>query len=134
MPARLLRPNSDPAPLAEVVILDDDQDMLESISDIVRLKSHVGCLTATSLEALKALGERALACRVAIIDINLGADQPSGIDAYRWLQGEHFSGKIAFLTGHARSHPLVQEASTLGMVQIIEKPAPIETLLQFIGG
>jgi ActR/RegA family two-component response regulator len=96
------------------------------------LRRHSECLTASSCEALEELGGRALVCKVALLDINLGEGKPSGIDAYRWLLRNRFGGRIAFLTGHARRHPLVEEANRLGTVRIFTKPAPIETLLEFI--
>jgi FixJ family two-component response regulator len=113
-----------------VVVLDDDVDMLESVRDL--LTRTTGCLMARSYDELLQLGEEALACRVAILDINLGPGRPSGIDAYQWLRTQNFRGRVAFLTGHAKGHPLVEEASRLDNVRIIEKPATAETLLQFV--
>jgi FixJ family two-component response regulator len=121
-----------PAEQPEVVIVDDDVDMREAFRDLLGLLRRSQCLTASSCEALEELGERALACKVALLDINLGAGKRSGIDAYRWLVQNRFRGRVAFLTGHARRHPLVEEASRLGTVHIITKPAPIEKLLAFI--
>jgi FixJ family two-component response regulator len=117
-------------PPPAVVVLDDDVDMLESVHDL--LARQAGCLVASSYEELLELGDRALECRVAILDINLGPGRPSGIDAYQWFRERNFAGRVAFLTGHAKGHPLVEEVSRLGNVIIIEKPATAETLLRFV--
>ena len=115
---------------AEVVVVDDDLDMLESMRDL--LTRRAVCVVAASYDALLDLGEQALSCRAAIVDINLGPGRPSGIDVYRWLRERNFRGRVAFLTGHAQHHPLVEEASRLHNVLIIEKPATAEALLRFV--
>ena len=83
------------------VLLDDDTDLLEILSELLK-ERHFRCLLARSLAELKALGPEVLAADVAVLDINLGAGQPSGIDAYDWLLGQGFAGRLLFLTGHAR--------------------------------
>lgn len=111
-----------------ILILDDDHEMLESLADFARPLSSRDCVTVGSYAELTALAPRLGEFAVAILDINLGAGRPNGIDAYRWLMDARFVGRMYFLTGHARSHPLVEEARRLGNVEIIEKPAGIGTL------
>jgi FixJ family two-component response regulator len=111
-----------------VLLLDDDADMLESLADVARNLCLRECVTVSSVRELVALGEKVHGCGTAVLDINLGAGRPSGVDAYNWLREMQFAGKIFFLTGHAHSHPLVQEARHLGNVQIIEKPAVVDVL------
>jgi ActR/RegA family two-component response regulator len=111
-----------------ILILDDDADMLASLVDFARTLSGRKCVAVASYDALIALAPHLADFSVAILDINLGAGRPNGIDAYRWLLDERFPGRIYFLTGHARNHPLVEEARRLGNVEIIEKPAGIGTL------
>ena len=55
-------------------------------------------------------------------------------DAYRWLRACGFAGRIAFLTGHARSHPLVEQAHRLGDALVHEKPISAETLRSMLAG
>ena len=94
-----------------VLLLDDDDDLLATLSELVRLLTNGPCLAVSSLSALIARRDEALACTRAILDINLGPGQPSGLDAYAWLKRERFAGSIVFLTGQARSHPLVGGSS-----------------------
>src|SRR5262249_22772584 len=89
-----------------VVLIDDDEDLRASIADLVE-SCGKRCLAVGSLAELVDHRAAALACELAIVDVNLGAAKPSGIDAYEWLRGEGFDGRIVFLTGHAPSHPLV---------------------------
>src|SRR4029077_4924973 len=92
-----------------VLFLDDDEDLRDTFTDLVRSVFDRDCHGLCSYRDLVTLGDRALGCGVAILDINLGAEAPSGLDAYGWLRRHGFSGRIVFLTGHANSHPLVME-------------------------
>jgi len=116
-----------------VLLLDDDDDLLDAVSDLVRLISGAECLRLRSFDELKAQREAALGCDRAIIDINLGPSQPSGLDAYHWLEQQQYGGTIAFLTGHARSHPLVARAAALEGVTVHQKPIDVEELREMLG-
>jgi FixJ family two-component response regulator len=116
-----------------IILLDDNRDMLESLREVVELVSGRECLVATSYAELVQLGDRALACATAVLDINLRPGEPNGIDAYEWLKRSGFQGKIVFLTGHAREHPLVAQACELGRTEVIQKPASVEQLMQAMG-
>jgi DNA-binding response OmpR family regulator len=103
-----------------ILLIDDDDDLRDAISDLIGLFG-ARCLALPSLEALAADSHKALRCRLAILDVNLGDGQPSGVEAYEWLRAQGFAGRIVFLTGHAASHPAVARAATLG-VQVLAKP------------
>ncbi len=111
-----------------VLLLDDDQDLLDSLEDLIGIIDGRRCLGLRSLAELMAHRERALTCDLAIVDINLGPGQPSGLDAYAWLRAEHFAGRIVFLTGHAQGHPMVQRACTLEGAQAFRKPLHLDHL------
>jgi CheY-like chemotaxis protein len=110
-----------------VLILDDDDDMREVLCDLFGSQGAT-CFGVASLDELIALGPSALACDLAILDVNLGVGRPSGVDAYRWLSEQSFSGRIVFLTGHARSYPGLAEAYASG-VKVAQKPISAGELL-----
>jgi FixJ family two-component response regulator len=114
--------------VSDVLFLDDDDDLRATFTDLVRTVFARECHGIASHHDLVALGERALHCGVAILDINLGPQVPSGIDCYGWLRTHGFDGRIVFLTGHAASHPLVVEARRLGDAEVVGKPVSLETL------
>ena len=114
-------------------LLDDDVDLLEILAELLQERG-CRCLLAHSLDELKALGPEVLAADVAILDINLGAGQPSGIDAYDWLLSQNFVGRLLFLTGHAHSHPLVARAERLNRAIVLDKPLDGQVLLDRIMG
>jgi len=59
---------------------------------------------------------------LAILDVNLGPGEPSGIEIYRWLKGQNYRGKIVFLSGHTRTDPQVVEATRISGVDFLQKP------------
>ena len=93
-----------------VLFVEDNDDLRELFVELVPFVLERQCVGVDSYDALVALGDEALRCGVAILDINLGPNRPSGIDAYAWLRRSGYTGRIVFLTGHASSHPLVVEA------------------------
>jgi FixJ family two-component response regulator len=114
--------------VSAVVALDDDEQLLDALKDLIEGELGRRCLTLTSFHDLARRRAEVLACELAIIDINLGPEQPSGLDAYGWLNAERFAGRIVFLTGHARVHPLVARACVLGGASVLQKPIDLEEL------
>lgn len=102
------------------------------MNEIFMILGAFKCVCVTSFRELQNRSEEALRCDVAVLDVNLGAFKPSGIDAYEWLLSLGYGGSVVFFTGHARSHPLIQSALRYEGVKIIEKPAPIEALEELL--
>ena len=103
-----------------VLLIDDDDDLREAMGDLLELFG-ARCLGLPSVAALVDAESAALDCRLAILDVNLGDGQPSGVEAFEWLRAHDFPGRIVFLTGHAASHPAVARAASLG-VRVLAKP------------
>jgi DNA-binding NtrC family response regulator len=113
-----------------VLLLDDDPDLRTILGELFN-SNGATCFGVGSLEEMRELGAKGLSCDIAILDINLGAGRPSGLDAYRWLQAQSFLGRIVFLTGHARSFHGVAEAHALG-VKVLEKPVSTAGLVNLL--
>lgn len=115
-----------------VLVLDDDTDLRIVLCDLF-VYYGARCTGVGSLDEMKNLvADGRLSFDLVILDINLGAGQPSGVDAFRWLRERSFSGRILFLTGHGRSLPAVAEAHALG-VKVLEKPVDIDDLVNLLG-
>ncbi len=112
-----------------MLLLDDDDDLLQSMAELVEQLGGRRVLKAHSVAELMEMGDAALASEVAIMDINLGPRAPNGIDALRWLVERNYSGRIVFLTGHAAGFPLVEEARRMRGVQVVSKPIGCQRLL-----
>jgi FixJ family two-component response regulator len=121
-------------PAGSVLFLEDDGDLQAAVSEVVAAMFDRRCVGIRSYRELVARGEEALGCEVALLDINLGPKSASGLDAYRWLRREGFSGRIVFLSGHASSHPLVLEASRIGDARVLAKPIDATALQEVIRG
>lgn len=116
-----------------VFILDDDPDILDSMTAVVHGLCNRPCVTAASVKEMVDRSKQVLGSNLAFLDINLGANSPSGVEGYRWLRKHKYAGRVVFFTGHAQSHPQVQEAKRLGDADIVQKPVPIGSILKLIG-
>jgi FixJ family two-component response regulator len=117
-----------------VLFVEDNDDLREVFVTLVGAVLERRCVGVAGYQELVALGDEALRCGVAILDINLGPNRPSGIDAYTWLRSQGYTGRIVFLTGHASSHPLVVEAHRIGDAEIFSKPIEPDQLQVLIEG
>lgn len=111
-----------------VLFLDDDGDLREIVAELLGALGVACTAVGTVSQMQSAFREANHVFDLAILDINLGDAQPSGVDAYRWLRQHGFAGRIAFLTGHARSHPLVAEAIRTGDATVYDKPIGVDVL------
>jgi len=116
----------------DVVVLDDDDDLLDAVAELVEVITERKVLKARSVAELMTLGSRALACELAILDVNLGANAPSGLDALTWLNECNFKGRAMFLTGHGSSYQLVQDAHISTNVPVLSKPISGDDLLALL--
>lgn len=117
-----------------VLFVDDDEDLRDVMQEILRGAGVRHVVAASSLAEVKARRDEALACELAILDINLGFGEPSGVNVYEWLEHEGFAGNIIFLTGHASNDPRVQEAARLAGSVIASKPITAAAVRDMIGG
>jgi DNA-binding NtrC family response regulator len=117
----------------QVLLVEDSDDLRDSLADLLRL-AGAACVAVGSLADVEARAADVLACGLAILDINLGPNTPSGIAVHRWLRERQFRGRIVFLTGHGRANPLVQEALRIEGVQVFEKPLGTDALVQLVRG
>ena len=105
-----------------VLILDDDEDLRVTMSEVLSATCHVECMSVPDVESMILARDRVLQCSLALLDINLGFGKPSGLDARAWLDENGFAGRIVLLTGHAATHPLVRDVVASGGVTILQKP------------
>jgi FixJ family two-component response regulator len=118
-----------------VLYVEDNDDLRELVVELITVVFKRRCVGVGSYEELVDLGEEALVgCDMAILDINLGVNRRSGIDAYAWLRDKGYSGRIIFLTGHASTHPLVVEAKRIGDADIYSKPIDPDRLRSIVEG
>lgn len=119
----------------QVSFLDDNDDLRAVMVSLIETRLQTTCLELVNFQALQEQSEAVLATKVIVLDIDLGYRQPSGLDAFRWLQERNYQGKVFFLTGHGRTNPMVAQAEKMG-AYIWEKPigsaAMIQKMAEFI--
>ncbi len=118
-----------PSNRPRVLFLDDDADLREIVADLITAFG-ASCRAVGTVAELRGVipGDFDL----AILDVNLGPGAPDGVDASDCLRESGFRGRIAFLTGHARTHPLVERAASLGDAVVLEKPITSAQLLELL--
>jgi FixJ family two-component response regulator len=115
-----------------VLFVDDSSDLCEVIEFMCQSLPEVECVCVTSMSAVLDRAVQVLRTGLAILDVNLGPGEPSGVEIYRWLKGQNYRGKIVFLSGHARTDPLVEDAARISGVDFFQKPlafGQLETLI-----
>jgi DNA-binding response OmpR family regulator len=117
--------------VTRAVLLDDDEDVLDALAALLQVLGAPS-LSARSLAELAAQRDAVLAADLAILDLNLGPDQPNGIDAFEWLRGTGFAGRIVFLTGHGAGDLLFARACDLSGVLLLRKPIGLDELRRLV--
>jgi DNA-binding NtrC family response regulator len=119
-------------PHFRVLVVDDDRNLRVSLTQFLETNEAVRVSAVSSLSEVQALGQAAMEFDLAILDINLGLESPSGLDVFHWLRSHHFRGRVVFFTGYAKTHPLVAQAMTFPGIVICEKPMDVGQLLDLI--
>lgn len=115
----------------KIVVLDDCEDLRLLMQRLLQIRFGAECVAIGKVGDLACHEEQVLSSQLIFLDINLGEDEPSGIDAYSWLCERGFAGSVYFFTGHAKNHPLVAAAEPLG-VSVLEKPVKVTELERIV--
>jgi DNA-binding NtrC family response regulator len=115
-----------------VLLVDDDRDLVEMFGMLLA-RHNIPYRGAHSLAEVQAIGDDLQAVTAAILDVNLGPNQPSGVMVAAWLREHGYANRIVFITGHAPDHPLVQ-AATGEHGEVLEKPVATNLLLEIARG
>lgn len=108
---------------AKVLLVDDEKDFLESMSERMRLRG-MDVTTASSAKEALALIEIDVFDAV-ILDFQL--PEMDGMAVLKKIKAKHPEAQIILLTGHASLERGV-EAIKIGASDFLEKPADIEAL------
>ena len=108
--------------MRRVLFVDDSSDLCEVMELMCQSLPGIECICVPSMSAVLERAAQVLQTDLAILDVNLGPGEPSGVEIYRWLKGQNYRGKIVFLSGHARTDPQVEEAARISGVDFFQKP------------
>jgi DNA-binding NtrC family response regulator len=107
-----------------ILIVDDDEEALETLSDLLQEKGFYTETAKTGKEALAKAEERFF--NVVLLDIKL--PDITGIEVLQALAGKHLSTMTIMMTAHATVQNAV-DANNLGASAYIMKPIDQEKLL-----
>ena len=110
-----------------ILIVDDDEESLETLSDILQEKGFYTEIAKTGKEALAKVKERFF--NVILLDIKL--PDMTGIDVLKALNGMHLSTMTIMITANATVQNAI-DANNFGAGAYILKPAEPEALFQAI--
>jgi FixJ family two-component response regulator len=122
------------AVLRKILILEDDPDLTTTYEKIITILGEGIPIIAHSFDELLDKESEVLSTDVALLDVSLGSYHKSGLDAHEWLINHGYNKPVFFVTGHAKSHPLVWQACNEGRAQILTKPITMNALLDIIKG
>lgn len=111
-----------------ILIIDDDEDMLETLSDVLQEKGYRIETTKTGKEAI--MTAREWFFDIALIDLKLS--DMSGITVLKIFQLKYPSMIKIIITGYAALQNAV-DAMNIGANAYIMKPIDHERLSQLIG-
>ena len=111
----------------KVLLVDDEPDFLEAMAARMQVRGVEVTTTTSTTDALSiAKGES-----FDVIVMDLMMPEMAGLEALKALKLQEPESQIILLTGYA-TREAEAEALKLGAVDLIEKPADIERLLEKI--
>ncbi len=113
--------------MEKVLLVDDEKDFLETMSERMRARDMNVTTTTSPTEALKKVQEESYD---AII-LDLMMPEMDGLETLKELKKKNPDIQVILLTGHATVQKGV-EAMKLGAVDLLEKPADIAVLTEKI--
>jgi len=116
--------------LPDILIVDDERDIRELISDILRDEGYTTRLAGSSDEAVAEVKRELPA--LMILDIWLKDSAMDGIDILKMVKREHPEVPVVIISGHGNIEIAVA-AIKQGAYDFIEKPFNIDQLMVVIG-
>ena len=110
--------------IQHILVVDDDPNMIGTVSDILLTKGFEPLTALTGSEALFLAGEHYIAA--ALIDLRLG--DMDGLEVLRRLKEQSPDIECILLTGHASQSSAI-EAIRMGAFGYFQKPFDIEQVL-----
>lgn len=120
--------------MKKILFLDDDKSLCMLLDMLLTELGVPDAIFIHTYDDLMKFESELNSFDMIFLDVNLGPDSPSGIDAFNWIMEHHFINQIVFFTGHANTFPVVRKALDYAKVSVLEKPVPVEKLQQLILG
>ena len=109
---------------ATILIVDDNPNLMKTLSDILKVKGYVPSAAPDGKTAIERIRQEAPV--VALIDLKL--PDMSGLDVLREIRKHSPATECIVLTGHASQESAIK-AVDLGAYSYVEKPYMVDSLL-----
>jgi DNA-binding NtrC family response regulator len=110
----------------KILIIDDEIAVAELLADAVEDQGHEAVIARDGVEALALCSES----QPDAVFLDILMPGMPGIEVLRQLRARHPSLPVLLVTGHPDAASVVEEARTLGVSDVIEKPF----ILKQVGG
>lgn len=107
-----------------VLLVDDEMEFVEALAERLRLRGLAVEAAASGALAIERAGER----RFDAVLLDMAMPGLDGIETLKRLLAQHPDLQVILLTGRATLAQGVA-AMKLGALDLLEKPAPLETLV-----
>jgi len=113
--------------MKDVLIVDDDRQMVRTLSDIVRLHGWEAHGAYSGEEAIASVEARNFA--MVLMDVRMGG--VSGVDAFRAMKTIRPAIRVALMTAYTASE-LIAEAEREGALRVLPKPVALPILIEML--
>jgi DNA-binding NtrC family response regulator len=111
----------------KVLLVDDEQDFLDALSERMRARGMEVTTSTSATDALKKAGKESYDAIV----LDLMMPEMDGLEALQEIKKNNPELQVILLTGHATVEKGI-EAMKLGATDFLEKPADLKTLTEKI--
>ncbi len=111
----------------KILLVDDEKDYIEALGERMKNRGMNVSTTTSAKDALKRVEEEPY--DAIILDLQM--PEMDGIEALKAIKKKNPDMQVILLTGHATVEKGI-EAMKLGALDLIEKPADIETIAKKI--
>jgi DNA-binding NtrC family response regulator len=115
--------------VAHLLVVDDDNDLVESLGELLRTEGHVVHTAGTGEEGLEVLRSASLPDAV-ILDVDMPILGGPGM-AHKMLMHDAGEERIPIILVSG-NHDLPQIAKRMGTAYFLAKPCGIDTVLQLL--
>ncbi len=110
-----------------ILIVDDDNFMRETISDILREKGYDVDWAMSGEEAIKKVEEKKY--DIVLLDLRLGG--MDGCETHKAIKKSNYSAKTIMMTGYSQDKT-IKECLDDGVCGVLYKPFDIDKLLKLV--